>query len=202
MASGCDRNPAAGDALLDLAQVPPTVAARIVLTLLPGTNMSTMSKTRDIPALIIWLILCFATAYVGAMATRDAPVFYAQLSLASWAPPASVFGPVWTVLYTMMAIAAWMVWQRRNAPGADVAIGVFVLQLVVNALWSWVFFAWHRGALAFVNIVVLWLLIVATILLFKRIRPSAALMLVPYLAWVSFATALAYSAWQRNPGLL
>ncbi|BAH40366.1 MAG TPA: tryptophan-rich sensory protein [Gemmatimonas aurantiaca] len=161
-----------------------------------------MTKSRSVPALIVWLIVCFAAAYIGAMATRDAPTFYAQLSLATWAPPASVFGPVWTVLYAMMAVAAWMVWERRPAPGADTAIRLFVVQLAVNALWSWVFFAWHRGALAFLNIVVLWILIVVTIVLFKRVKPTAALLLAPYLAWVSFATALAYSAWQRNPGLL
>jgi tryptophan-rich sensory protein len=161
-----------------------------------------MSKTRDIPALIFWLILCFGTGFIGAMGTRDAPMFYAQLSLPSWAPPASVFGPVWTVLYVLMAIAAWMVWQRRSVPGANAALGLFVVKLVANALWSWMFFAWHRGALAFVNVVVLWILLVATTVLFKRIKPAAALLLAPYVVWVSFASALAYSAWQRNPGVL
>jgi tryptophan-rich sensory protein len=150
----------------------------------------------------ISLVVTAAAAVLGALATRDAPTFYGALTLPSWAPPANVFGPVWTVLYLLMAIALWRAWGaapegRRGAP-----IGLFVVQLAANALWSWLFFAWHRGAAALADIVVLWLLIVATIVVFLRHDRWAAWLLVPYLAWVSFATALNYAVWQANPTLL
>jgi benzodiazapine receptor len=102
----------------------------------------------------------------------------------------------------MMAVAAWLVWRERGWARARVALGLFVLQLALNALWSWLFFGWHRGALAFADIVVLLALIVATVVSFAQIRTAAAWLLAPYLAWVSFATALCFSVWQRNPQLL
>ena len=143
-----------------------------------------------------------AAAALGAFASRDAAQFYAALTLPSWAPPAKVFGPVWSVLYLMMAVALWRAWGaapegRRAAP-----IGVYLAQLVANVLWSWLFFAWHRGAGALADIVVLWLLIVATIAVFRRHDRWSAWLLLPYLAWVSFATALNYAVWQANPAVL
>ena len=151
-------------------------------------------------ALLGWLLLVAAAGALGAIASLDAPAFYAQLNKPAWAPPAGVFGPVWTVLYVLMAVAAWLVWK---SPGPRaVALGLFVVQLAANALWSWLFFAWHRGALAFIDIVALLALIAATMVAFARVRRLAAWLLLPYLAWVSFATALSYSVWQRNPHLL
>lgn len=152
--------------------------------------------------LLGWLLLCFAVAALGALASRDAPGFYAQLNRPDWAPPASVFGPVWTLLYAMMAVAAWQVWRQRSWGGAAVPLGLFVAQLAANGLWSWLFFGWRLGAPAFADIVLLWVLLAATLAGFWRIRRSAGLLLLPYLAWVSFATALTWSVWQRNPQLL
>jgi tryptophan-rich sensory protein len=105
---------------------------------------------------------------------------------------------VWTVLYAFMGVAAWLVWRRR----AYGPIALFVVQLALNALWTWLFFAWRQGAASFVAIVVLWLLIAATMAAFWRVRRAAAALLAPYLAWVGFAAALTYAVWQRNPGLL
>jgi tryptophan-rich sensory protein len=101
-----------------------------------------------------------------------------------------------------MAIAAWLVWRTRGFRSAALALGLFVVQLVVNALWTWLFFTWRQGALAFVEIILLWVLIVATIVAFSRISRIAAVLLLPYIAWVSLACALTYSTWQMNPGVL
>ena len=152
--------------------------------------------------LIVALAGCFVVAAVGASASLQAGTFYAELIRPDWAPPATVFGPVWTVLYAMMAVAAWLVWKRRELPLARVALVLFVLQLVLNALWSWLFFGWNLGALSFLDIVILWALIVATLALFWRITPLAGVLLVPYLGWVTFASALNYQMWQLNPSVL
>jgi tryptophan-rich sensory protein len=162
----------------------------------------TLSKKRQGVGLIAWLAICFVAAGIGAVASVQAGPFYLSLVRPTWAPPASVFGPVWTVLYMIMAIAAWLVWREAGFRYARSALALFLAQLALNALWSWFFFAWHWGAVAFVDIVLLWILIVATLIAFWRIRPLAGLLLVPYLFWVSFATALSYSVWQLNPQVL
>jgi len=153
-------------------------------------------------ALAGWLALCAVAGSIGAIASLNAPEFYASLARPYWAPPAGVFGPVWTLLYMVMGVAAWLIWRERGWSRARGALGLFVLQLGFNTLWSWLFFGWHRGALAFADIVVLLALIVATIIAFGRIRRLAAWLLAPYLAWVTFATLLNYSVWQLNPPLL
>ena len=151
---------------------------------------------------MLWFGVCFVVAAVGASASLQAGVFYAELVRPAWAPPATVFGPVWTLLYAMMAVAAGLIWQRRDHRLARLAIAVFVAQLVLNALWSWLFFGWRQGASSFVDIVLLWALIALTLVLFYRIRPLAGLLLVPYLAWVTFASALNFAIWRLNPSML
>lgn len=153
------------------------------------------------PALLGWLLLTFAFAAAGAIASASAATFYSQLERAAWAPSAWLFGPVWSVLYLLMAIAAWRV-SGSATPRRRPALALYLCQLAVNALWTWLFFAWHRGALAMACIVVLWLMIAATIALFGRCQRLAAALLLPYLAWVSFAGVLCFSVWQRNPALL
>ncbi len=143
-----------------------------------------------------WLLAAFAAAAVGAIASVDAASFYAQLSQPSWAPPAWVFGPVWSMLYALMGVAAWLVWRSPGPRGT--ALGLFGAQLAANALWSWLFFAWHLGALAAVEVLILLVLIVATMAAFRRISRLAALLLVPYLLWVSFASALNAAVWWLN----
>lgn len=160
------------------------------------------ASKKQLTGLLGWLIVSFVAAAIGAAASVQAGSFYARLVRPDWSPPAYVFGPVWTFLYALMGIAAWLVWRERGFRSARYALALFLLQLAVNALWSWLFFGWHLGALAFADIVLLWLLIVATLVSFWRIKPLAALLLVPYLLWVSFASALNYSVWQLNPGML
>lgn len=101
-----------------------------------------------------------------------------------------------------MGIAAWLVWCKHGVRGAASALAIFVAQLFANALWTWLFFAWRLGAVALAEIVILWLLIAGTIALFWRLQRTAAMLLLPYLAWVSFATALSFSLWRLNPDLL
>lgn len=157
---------------------------------------------RQILGLIGWLVVSFAASAIGALASVQAKSFYGQLTQPAWAPPGWLFGPVWTLLFTLMAIAAWLVWRSGGFRANRVALSLFLLQLSLNALWSWLFFAWHRGALAFADIVLLWILIVATLVSFWRVRPIAGALLIPYLLWVSFAAALNYSVWQLNPQIL
>lgn len=152
--------------------------------------------------LVGWLAATFAAGGIGAIASARATAFYGQLSQPSWAPPAWLFGPVWSALYLFMAVAAWLVWRERGFRAARTALWLFGVQLVANALWTWLFFVLHRGALSMAEIVVLWLLIAATIFKFWPIHRLAALLLVPYLAWVGFAAALTLSLWRLNPGLL
>jgi tryptophan-rich sensory protein len=113
-----------------------------------------------------------------------------------------VFGPVWTILYTLIAVAAWLVWRERDSRSVKPALGLMIIQLAANSLWTWIFFAWRKGGWAFGEIVVLWILIAGTTAAFWRIRTVAGALFLPYLAWVSFAAALTYSVWQRNPLLL
>lgn len=164
--------------------------------------MSKLTTTQQILGLVAWLAATFTTAAVGAIASVQAGQFYQQLERPEWAPPSSVFGPVWTVLYALMGLAAWLVWREGGFKHSRTILTVFLIQLGVNALWSWLFFAWHLGAWAFADILLLWVLIVTTMIGFWRVRPVAGMLLIPYLLWVSFAVALNYHVWQLNPGLL
>ena len=164
--------------------------------------MDHRSLKRQSLGLVGWLVATFAAGGVGAIASARAATFYGQLSRPAWAPPAWLFGPVWSALYLCMAVAAWLVWRQHGFRGARSALWLFVAQLFANALWTWLFFGMHRGALSLAEIVLLWLLIAATIAAFWPLQRFAALLLVPYLAWVSFATALTLSLWQRNPSVL
>ena len=164
--------------------------------------MEPLSRTKQILGLLVWLAISFVASGVGAVASIHAASFYGQLLQPTWAPPPSAFGAVWTILYALMGIAAWLVWRAGGFRANRAALTLFLVQLSVNALWSWLFFAWSRGALAFTDIVLLWLLIVATLVSFWRVRPLAGALLIPYLLWVSFAAALNFSVWQLNPQIL
>jgi translocator protein len=144
-----------------------------------------------------WLAVTFAVAGLGA---RFLPgVWYAGLVKPALTPPAWVFGPVWTVLYGMMGTAAWLVWRQRGFTGAVVPLGLFLGQLALNALWSYVFFGLHRPGLAVLEIIALWLAILATLIAFWRSSPQAGLLLLPYILWVSFAAYLNCQFWRLNP---
>lgn len=154
-------------------------------------------------AFLSWLAVTAIAGAIGALATQEAAAFYAILSRPSWAPPAWVFGPVWSALYFMIGVAAWLVWRSTGHAEARIhALQLFIVQLALNALWSWLFFAWRKGAAAFVEIVLLWVCIALTMRAFSRINRTAALLLVPYLAWVTFAAALTWVLWRGNPMVL
>ncbi|WP_020681137.1 TspO/MBR family protein [Marinobacterium rhizophilum] len=164
--------------------------------------MSSLSKRNQVLGLLGWLVASFVASAIGAVASIQAKSFYRLLAQPEWAPAPSVFGPVWTALYALMGMAAWLVWRCGGYGANRQALGFFLLQLGVNALWSWLFFAWHSGVWALVDVSVLWVLIVITLCYFWRVRPLAAVLLVPYLLWVSFAWVLNYSLWQLNPQIL
>jgi tryptophan-rich sensory protein len=149
---------------------------------------------RNVASLAGWIALSVLTGVIGALATSRAGDFYRTLDRPAWAPPSWLFSPVWTTLSVLMGIAAWRVWKAPPAQGgADarkLGLTLYVVQLVLNALWSWIFFAWRQGAAAFVEIIVLALFIIATMMAFARVRRAAALLLLPYLGWVLFATML------------
>ncbi|MBP6776213.1 MAG: tryptophan-rich sensory protein [Piscinibacter sp.] len=149
-----------------------------------------------------WLLASFATGAIGGFASIDAAGFYGNLVQPSWAPPAWLFGPVWSVLFILMGVSAWLVWREHGFRGAGAALKLYAAQLVANALWTWLFFAWQLGAMALAEIALLWLLIAATITMFWRLHRLAAILLAPYLAWVSFAAALNFALWRLNPAVL
>lgn len=161
-----------------------------------------MSQGRDILGLLGWLALVAAMAWLGAVGSADAPTFYAALDRPAWAPPAAWFGPVWTVLYALMAIAAWGVWRQGGFARQRVPLALFLLQLALNSAWSWLFFAWRLGSAAFADILLLALLLLATVVAFRRVKAWTGALLLPYLAWVCYAAALNYAVWRANPGLL
>ncbi len=141
-------------------------------------------------------------AAVGAVGSANAPGVYAAFNLPQWAPPPGLFGPVWSLLYTMMAVSAWLIWRQHGIAAAQGWWLLFLAQLVTNALWSWFFFTWLSGLFAFVNILTLLLLLGATIFVGWRYNKVASMLLVPYLFWVTFAAGLNLTVWQLNPQML
>jgi len=149
--------------------------------------------------LIVLLVLCFAVAAIGGLATiPNIPDWYAGLAKPSWTPPNWVFGPVWSVLYLSMAVAAWLVWRQAGLAGAVVPMALFGIQLLLNAAWSWLFFGLHSPSAASVDIVLLWTAIAATTVAFWRRSMVAGILFLPYLVWVSFASVLNLAIWRLN----
>lgn len=164
--------------------------------------MAPFAVSKQILGFLGWLLICSAAAALGGFASAQAGAFYLELARPRWAPPGWLFAPVWSLLYILMATAAWLVWRERGFRGARTALSLFLVQLAANALWTWLFFIWHQGALAFGEILALWALILATAVAFNRIRSVAAVLLLPYLVWVAFAAALTLAVWKGNPHLL
>lgn len=157
---------------------------------------------REIAGLVVWLLVVLIAGLLASIGSLEAGEFYSVLDRPAWTPPPWLFGPVWSALYALMAFAAWLVWRERGRAGVNTALVLFGIQLVLNVAWSWLFFVGQMGALAFAEIVILWLAIAATIVAFWRQRPLAGGLLLPYLAWVTLAGALSFTLWQRNPALL
>lgn len=164
----------------------------------PASEFRSRPGTRDAAELVGWLAVSFAAAAVGGWFTsRGLGDWYGSLVKPGWTPPDVVFGPVWTALYTMMAIAAWRVGRTRR-PGIGFALGLHLVQLTLNVAWTAVFFTMRSPAGGAMVIVVLWLAIAATAWVFRRFSSTAAALMVPYLVWVTYAAALNVAIWQRN----
>ena len=161
--------------------------------------LTNMSKTRQLPALAVFLITTFAASAPGGWATTSSVAsWYPGLHKPAWNPPSWIFGPVWTALYITIGVAAWLVWRRRAERSIGPAMTAWAVQLALNAGWSIVFFGLRQPGWAVVEISALWCAIAVTIALFARHSRSAAWLLVPYLAWVSFATVLNVAIWRLN----
>lgn len=160
------------------------------------------ARPKSLLALAGWILLAGSAGAVGSVASVRAGSFYLALERPAWAPPPWLFGPVWTALYVTMGVAAWLVWRERGHVRVRPALALFVVQLAFNALWTWLFFVWRRGGLAFAEILLLAALVLATAAVFGRVRRLAGALLLPYLAWVLFAAALTWAVWRRNPNVL
>jgi translocator protein len=151
---------------------------------------------------LLIVIFTILAAAAGSIASISTPEFYQVLKRPSWAPPAWLFGPAWTILYTLMAIAACLVLKAKGWPASKPALAIYCFQLVLNGLWTWLFFRWRLGGIATLEIAALWAAIGLTVFVFWKIRPLAGALLLPYWVWVSFASALSFSIWRLNPGVL
>lgn len=149
--------------------------------------------------LIVAILICFAAAGIGSLATTpQIPGWYANLAKPTWTPPGWIFGPVWTLLYLMMAVAAWLVWRQAGFAGAKLPLALFGIQLALNSLWSVLFFGLQNPSAAAVEIVLLWAAILATMITFWKRSQLAGGLLTPYLAWGSFAAMLNVAIWRMN----
>ncbi len=158
-----------------------------------------MTSARSALGLAGWLIVSFVAGGVGSLNMPGE--WYASLAKPAWTPPGAAFGPVWTALYALMGIAAWLVWRREGFRGSILALTLFLAQLVLNAAWTWLFFGLQRPGLAFLEIAVLWAMILAVTASFWRESRVAGALMLPYLAWVGFASFLNFAIWRMNrPG--
>ena len=160
----------------------------------------TDKKVKDILKLVISIVACGSAGLVGSIFTTSAiPTWYSTIQKPSFTPPNWLFAPVWTILYLLMAIAAFIIWRRgTDNQQVRTALIIFLIQLVLNALWSFVFFGLQSILSGVVVIILLWIAIVCTVLAFARISTAAGALLAPYLLWVSFAAALNVSIFMLN----
>lgn len=162
-------------------------------------NLRRMTERTRWIGFAVFLVICLGAGGLGAIATTpEIDGWYKTVVKPTWNPPNYVFGPVWTTLFVMMAIAAWLIWRPAGFMAAKVPLLLFAVQLALNVAWSWIFFGLHQPGWAFVEIVILWLAIVVTARAFFQRSKLAGWLLVPYLAWVSFATVLNFAIWRLN----
>lgn len=156
--------------------------------------------SRNVAALWVFVGICLGVEFVSGFATRQSvSTWYVTLDKPPWTPPGWIFPFVWTLLYVAMGVAAWLVWQRGPSPFVTTGLALFAAQLALNGCWSFFFFGLRNVGLGLVDIVLLLLVLLATLLWFWKIRPLAGALLVPYAAWIGFASALNYSIWRLNP---
>ncbi|MEZ6097060.1 MAG: TspO/MBR family protein [Pirellulaceae bacterium] len=162
-------------------------------------NQPNRTVLTNVLALVGFLTACFGVAAIGGFATASSVTgWYQELNKPTWNPPNWIFGPVWTVLYALMAISAWRVWKSGSFAETRFALSVFSVHLIVNMLWSIMFFGWKQVGWAAIEIWVLWGMIGWLTVLFYRKDRLAALMMLPYLIWVSFAAFLNLTIWNLN----
>ena len=158
-----------------------------------------MADKYPVLGLVVFLVVCFAAAGIGgAVTTPKIGTWYATLLKPSWNPPSWIFGPVWSALYLCMAVAAWLVWRQQGFVSATLPLTLFAVQLILNVLWSCIFFGLEMPGFAFVEVLLLWAAIAATTVTFWQWSMVAGLLFVPYLAWVSFASVLNFAVWRLN----
>ncbi|MDZ7715530.1 MAG: TspO/MBR family protein [Balneolaceae bacterium] len=155
-----------------------------------------MTNTKKLGGLLGWLLLCFSAGAIGAY--FEPGMWYELLAKPAWTPPNWVFPVVWPILYVCMGVAAWMIWKEFTFEKAQYELRWFFVQLGLNAAWSWLFFGQHNIGIALAEIIMLWVAICFTMMLFWRRNIRAGYLMVPYLLWVSYALALNYSIWQLN----
>lgn len=157
-------------------------------------------QKKDAIKLIIAIVICELAGIIGSIFTTPyIPTWYAGLIKPSFTPPGWLFGPAWTTLFALMGIALFLVYKKGlKRPNVKMAVYVFFIQLVLNIIWSIVFFGFQNPGFAFIEIVCLWLTILATILAFAKVSKPAAWLLIPYILWVSFASVLNYTIWVLN----
>ncbi|MGV8144140.1 MAG: TspO/MBR family protein [Methanothermobacter sp.] len=155
---------------------------------------------KEVVRLIVSILIVFIAGTIGSTATLpQIPTWYASLAKPSWAPPNWLFGPVWTILYILIGIALFLVWKEGiSRKDVKLAISVFVVQLVLNVLWSVIFFGYNSLLGGLVVVIILWIAILANIIFFYRVSKPAGLLLVPYIVWVSIASYLNYSVYLLN----
>lgn len=151
---------------------------------------------KEYAGLSVWIIVCSLAGVFGAQ--FEPGTWYELLQKPAWTPPNWLFPIVWPVLYVMMGISAWLVWKMESVSLTDYEFNWFFLQLVLNAIWSWLFFGKHYIAAGLAEIFLLWIAIAFTLLLFWKKNRAAGLLLIPYLLWISFASALNFAIWQLN----
>ena len=166
---------------------------------MPATMKETHAPSHPWLGLIVFVAICFGAAALGSMATTPSiPNWYAGLTKPSWNPPNWIFGPVWSILYLSMAVAAWLVWRKEGLRDATLPMTLFGIQLALNCAWSWLFFGLHSPGGAMIDILLLWAAIAATMVAFWRRSTWAGILFAPYLAWVTFAVALNFAVWRLN----
>ncbi len=162
-------------------------------------SVSRSKTTKDLLSLLVIFAVVYAAAWIGSTLAGPMPdAWYSSLQKPSFTPPNWLFGPVWGVLYAMMALAGWLLWRNRSRHGAKLALGFFAAQLFFNVIWSGLFFGLHRIDLAFLDLSLTWIATAATIIAALRVRRLAALLLLPYLAWLTYAGLLNAAFWQMN----
>jgi tryptophan-rich sensory protein len=179
------------------------MANRVRIPIESSTSYRGRNSRPHLPVLAASVVLALGAGAVGALfspaASPAAAHWYAMLAKPDWLPPQSWFAPVWTVLYVLMGIAAWLIWRERYHRSRNMAMAAYAIQLLLNALWAPLFFGLRNLGAGLFEIVVLWLAVGWTLREFARVRAAAALILAPYFIWTTLATAMNFALWKLNP---